>query len=85
MEIIKSKEEALALREEILQLENADRSKYTPEEKKEVSKQILNLLTLSQNVCPHETIIRRKDLDAPGVETWECQDCFNLNYISIKE
>jgi len=62
-------------------LEETDTSAYTPEEKAALSQQIIDLMTLAQNTCPHETEIRRADLDAGGVEVYECQDCFNHNYI----
>ena len=84
MAIIKSKEDAITLYAEARELEGQHSSLNTLEEKGNVQKRVIELLTLAQNTCPHETVIRRKDLDAKGVETWECQDCFNLNYISIK-
>jgi len=80
----KSKEEAVKLYKQARFLESEHSDNYT-DSGKERKQRVIEMLTTAQNICPHENYIRRSDLDADGVETWECQDCFNLNYINIRK
>jgi hypothetical protein len=85
MAIIKSKETAISLYAEARDLEKRHSSTFTPVEKEKVQKQVIDLLTLAQNTCPHETEIRQKEFEVDGIEAYECQDCFNVNFIQISK
>ncbi len=69
------RDEAIALYNQAIALENSDSTG-------DVSAQVVELLTLAQNTCPHElSQTRRTDLDVDGIQVYECPDCHNLNYI----
>jgi hypothetical protein len=69
--MIKNKERALQLVSEV--------KNY----KQKATKEIIDKMTEAQNLCPH-SYKRNKDLDAEGVETYECKDCGNLDYVQME-
>ncbi len=71
------RDEAIALYNQAIALENSDSTS-------DVTAQVIYLLDLAANTCPHElTQNRRVDLDVADIEVYECPDCHNLNYIEV--
>jgi len=78
-----AREDAIALYNQARTLEATDTTGYTEEEKNSLLQEVIDLLSQARSVCPHieESKLRRSDLDVPGIITYECGDCHNLNYI----